>query len=141
MDHWTEEYKAELAEKSKDPTQTCAFPAKALRDVSFLLGYVQDDLQFKGPHFARTIDIIKQVSDEDRSYMSEVNHPVHVIMADGDNILNNAEIKRFYEVVKTPEPLKELAVYDSDHYIMSDGWIYEGVLQRAIAWLEKYVVV
>ena len=103
MDHWTEEYKAELAEKSQDPTQHLAFPAKALRDVSFLLGYVQDPLQFMGPHYARTIDIIKQVSEEDRAYMSEVAHPVYVVMAEGDNILNNTEIKRFYDVVKTPE--------------------------------------
>ena len=72
--------------------------------------------------------------------MSEVNHPVYVVMAEGDNILNNAEIKRFYEVVKTPEPLKQLAVYDSDHYIMSDGWIYEAILEKAIDWLETQVL-
>lgn len=92
-----------------------------------------------GPHYARTIDIIKQVSEEDRAYMSEVAHPVYVVMAEGDNILNNTEIKRFYDVVKTPEPLKELAVYDSDHYIMSDGWLYEEVLAKIIDWLEKQV--
>jgi hypothetical protein len=40
MDHWTEEYKAELAEACKDHTKTIAFPAKPLKDLSFLMGYI-----------------------------------------------------------------------------------------------------
>ncbi|TNV72559.1 hypothetical protein FGO68_gene10162 [Halteria grandinella] len=137
QDHWTEEYKLELAEKSKDPTQTCVFPAKPLKDWSFLLSYIQDDLQFKGPHFATTIDIVKQVSDEDREYFKEITHPVHVTRADGDNILNNSEINRYFETIKTPAELKEIHGWDSDHYILSDGWLYEKVLANQAAFLEK----
>jgi hypothetical protein len=58
-------------------------------------------------------------------------------MADGDNVLNNGEIKHFFETVKTPADKKELAVYDSDHFILSDGWLYEEVAGKAIAWLNK----
>lgn len=136
-DHWTEEYKAELAEKSKDPTLQAPFPAKPLRDWSFLLGYYQDELQFRGPHYARTLDIVKNVSDEDFEYMNHISHPIHITMAEGDNVLDNSEIKKYYEVIKTPAHLKALEVYDSDHFILSDGWLYEEVAARQLKWLDS----
>jgi alpha-beta hydrolase superfamily lysophospholipase len=69
--------------------------------------------------------------------MSEITHPVHITIADGDNVLDNAEIKKFYETVKTPADLKAIEHYDSDHFILSDGWLYEEVAARQIKWLEK----
>jgi len=69
--------------------------------------------------------------------MSEITHPVHITIADGDNVLDNAEIKKFYETVKTPADLKAIEYYDSDHFILSDGWLYEEVAARQIKWLEK----
>lgn len=84
-----------------------------------------------------TIDIVKQVSDEDRAYMQEITHPCHITRADCDNILNNDEINRFYGTIKTPAHLKELIGYDSDHYILSDGWLYEEVLNKQLDWLER----
>ena len=136
MDHWTEEFKATLAEKIKDPSQHSEFPAKPLKDWSFLLPYVQDELQFKGPHYAITISIIKEVSDEDREYMKLIQHPIHLSKADGDNILDNSEIDRFFSVIKTPEDKKVMLSYDSDHYILSDGWLYEEVISKQVEWLE-----
>ena len=97
-----------MAEKSKDPTVHADFPAKPLKDVSFLLGYVMDPLQFKGPHYARTIDLVKDLSPEDHAYFKEVTHPVHITVADCDAILRNDEIIRFYETIATPEGQKEI---------------------------------
>lgn len=136
-DHWTEEYWKELAEKEKNIEETCAFPAKALRDWSFLITYYQDDLQFKGPHYARTINIVHKIGDEDKAYINEIAHPVHITVADGDNVLDNREIKKFFETVKTPEDLKAIEHYDSDHFILSDGWLYEEVADRQCKWLSK----
>lgn len=62
---------------------------------------------------------------------------MHVTRADGDNILNNDEINRYFETIKTPAELKELHGWDSDHYILSDGWLYEKVLENQVAFLEK----
>ena len=136
-DHWTEEFKAELAEKSKDPTQQSPFPAKPLKDWSFLLGYYQDDLQFKGPHYSRTLSIVKHVGDEDFAYMPNIVHPVHVTLAEGDNVLDISEIKKFYETIKTPAHLKGFEGYDSDHFILSDGWLYEEVAAKQLKWLNS----
>lgn len=136
-EHWTEEYRKELEEKKLDPAQTCVFPAKPLKDWSFLLGYIQDDLQFKGPHHATTIDIVKEVSDEDRAHFHDITHPVHVSRADGDNILNNDEINRYFATIKTPEELKEIHGYDSDHYILSDGWLKDEVIASQLAFVDK----
>jgi pimeloyl-ACP methyl ester carboxylesterase len=137
QDHWTEEYRKELAEKKQDHTQTCVFPAKPLKDWSFLIGYVSDELQFKGPHYAVTIDIVKEVSDADREYFNVISHPVHIVRADGDNILNNAEINRYFETIKTPADLKEIHGYDSDHYILSDGWLKDEVIANQLKFVEK----
>lgn len=92
MDHWTEDFKKLLAENKGDPTKESVFPAKPLKDFSFLLGYYMDELQFKGPHFATTIDIVKEISDVDREYFKHITHPVHVTIAEGDNVLDNSEI-------------------------------------------------
>ena len=73
----------------------------------------------------------------DKAFMSEITHPVHITIADGDNVLDNGEIKKFYETVKTPADLKAIEHYDSDHFILSDGWLYEEVAARQIKWLEK----
>lgn len=94
-------------------------------------------MQFKGPHFARTIRIVSRLSDADYAFMADVNHPVHVTMAEGDNVLDNSEIKKFIETVKTPAHLKALEGYDSDHFILSDGWLYEEVASRQLKWLER----
>jgi hypothetical protein len=50
---------------SKDTTSFIDFPAlvKPFGDISFLLDYISDELQFKGPHFARTVKIINKLSD------------------------------------------------------------------------------
>lgn len=137
MDHWTEEFRAELAANCTDPSKHILFPAKPLKDFSFLMGYIADELQFKGPHYAVTLEIIKEVSDVDREYFKEITHPVYITLADGDNILDNSEIKRFYDTIATPAHLKEIKGYDSDHYILSDGWLYEEVIADQIAWLNK----
>lgn len=136
MDHWTEDYKKELAEKKGDPTQQCPFPAKPLKDWSFLIGYYTDELQFKGPHYARTLDIVKQVSEVDFAYMKDITHPVHITLAEGDNVLEISEIKKYFETIKTPADLKAMEPYDSDHFILSDGWLYEEVASKQLKWLE-----
>ncbi len=56
-------------------------------------------------------------------------------MAGGDNVLDNSEIKKFFEIVKTPSHLKALETYDSDHFILSDGWLFEEVAARQLKWL------
>jgi hypothetical protein len=100
MDHWTAEQLKELEDKKGDPTQhMIAFPAKPLKDWSFLIGYYTDDLQFKGPHYARTIDIVKHVSDADFAYMPNITHPVHITLAEGDNVLEISEIKKYFETI------------------------------------------
>ena len=137
QDHWTEEFLAELESKKSDSTQTIAFPAKPLSDVSFLMGYIMDELQFKGPHYAVTLNVIKDIADEDKEYFKHIKHPVHVTLANGDNILRNDETFKFLEAIQTPEDHKELQRYDSDHYILSDGWIYEDVIAKQNAWLDR----
>jgi esterase/lipase len=102
-----------------------------------LITYYQDDLQFKGPHYARTINIVHKIGDEDKAYIKEITHPVHITVADGDNVLDIGEIKKFFETVKTPEDLKDIEHYDSDHFILSDGWLYEEVADRQCKWLSK----
>ena len=68
-DHWTEDYRKELAEKEKNIEETCVFAAKQLRDWSFLISYYSDELQFKGPHYARTINIVQKLGDDDEAYI------------------------------------------------------------------------
>jgi esterase/lipase len=80
---------------------------------------------------------VKNVSEEDFEFMTNIVHPVHVTLADGDNVLDNAEIKKFFEVVKTPSHLKALESYDSDHFILSDGWLYEEVAEKQLKWLNS----
>lgn len=58
-------------------------------------------------------------------------------MAEGDNVLDNSEIKKFFEVVKTPSHLKALDGFDSDHFILSDGWLYEEVAAKQLKWLNS----
>jgi hypothetical protein len=67
--------------------------------------------------------------------MEHIVHPIHVTMAGGDNVLDNSEIKKFFEIVKTPSHLKALETYDSDHFILSDGWLFEEVAARQLKWL------
>lgn len=55
-----------------------------MRDISFLTLYIKDELQFKGPHFARSIDLVKQVGDDDFDYMKSINHPIHLSLANDD---------------------------------------------------------
>ena len=69
--------------------------------------------------------------------MNHITHPIHITLADGDNVLDNSEIKKYFQVAKTPEHLKALEVYDSDHFILSDGWLYEEVAARQLKWLES----
>ena len=81
--------------------------------------------------------IIKDLAPEDLEYMKDIKHPVHVTVADGDNILRNEDIKKFYETIATPADRKEIQHFDSDHYILSDGWLYEDVIEKQLAWLDK----
>lgn len=67
--------------------------------------------------------------------MKDIEHPIHLSKADGDNILDNSEIDRFFSVIKTPADKKVLLSYDSDHYILSDGWLYEEVIGKQVEWL------
>jgi len=67
--------------------------------------------------------------------MPEISHPVYVTIAEGDNVLDNSEIRKFFEIVKTPAHLKAMDGYDSDHFILSDGWLYEEVAAKQIKWL------
>jgi len=69
--------------------------------------------------------------------MTKIVHPVHITMAEGDNVLDNNEIKKFFEAVKTPSHLKALEGYDSDHFILSDGWLYEEVAEKQLKWLNS----
>ena len=49
--------------------------------MSYLVEYMADDLQFSGPHYARSIDIMKEVSEKEYQHMKEIEHPVHLTMA------------------------------------------------------------
>ena len=69
--------------------------------------------------------------------MPKILHPVHITVSDGDNVLDNAEIKKFYDVVKTSSHLKAIESYDSDHFILSDGWLYEEVADKQLKWLNS----
>lgn len=37
-----------------DPMKTIPWPFRPLKDSSFLLNYVKDELQFLGPHYGKT---------------------------------------------------------------------------------------
>lgn len=111
------------------------FPAKPLSDVSFLLGYVMDPLQFKGPHFACTIEILRDLDPKDWEFAKTIKYPVHVSIADGDNILRNESIKELVGSMASQDKVVEH--YDSDHYLLSDGWLYESVVSKQLAWLDK----
>jgi len=69
--------------------------------------------------------------------MPKILHPVHITVSDGDNVLDNSEIKKFYDVVKTSSHLKAIESYDSDHFILSDGWLYEEVADKQLKWLNS----
>lgn len=45
-------------------------------------------------------------------------------------MLDNGEINKFYETVKTTADLKAIEHFDSDHFILSDGWLYEEVNEK-----------
>ena len=77
-----------------------------------------------GPHYARTIDIVRDIAEEDWTYMGEIVHPVHVTLASEDTVLDNSKIRKFFENIKTDPSLKKMDEYVSDHYILSDGWLY-----------------
>jgi hypothetical protein len=81
--------------------------------------------------------IIKDLAPEDHEYIKDVKHPVHVTIADGDNILRNEDIKKYFETISTPADQKEIQHFDSDHYILSDGWLYEDVIAKQLTWLDK----
>jgi hypothetical protein len=69
--------------------------------------------------------------------MKSIKHPVHVTVANDDQVLCCDEIRKFFDTVQTSDELKEKLEYDSDHYILSDGWLYEECISNQIKWLER----
>ena len=51
--------------------------------------------------------------------------------------MDNSVTSEFFEAIKTPESQKELVHYDSDHFILSDGWLYEQVIAKQVAFVDK----
>jgi alpha-beta hydrolase superfamily lysophospholipase len=123
----------------EDPLKTIAWPFKPLKDASFLVGYVQDELQFVGPHYGKTflenIEIPKHIQDN----YPNIKVPVMMAVAGEDSVLNNeVMVKLVKEQISTPEDLRELKVYEGqDHYLLVDGWKYEEVIQDEISFLNR----
>ena len=46
-------------------------------------------------------------------------------------------VKEWFNKIATPRDLKELKLYDTEHYVMSDGLIYEQVIADQIEFLDK----
>ena len=103
MDHWTDDMKKELTTKAQDPSDFIEVTYKPLKDFSFLEEYFSDPLQFNGPHFAKTIDIAKELSEADYTIMKEITHPIHISYAEHDYCLDNSAITDFFEAVSTPD--------------------------------------
>ena len=39
-------------------------------------------------------------------------------------------MREFFNTIQTPQELKEKIEYDSDHYVLSDGWLYQTVINN-----------
>jgi hypothetical protein len=64
---------------------------------------------------------------------------VHVSICNDDQVLDVEEMRKFFATIQTPDHLKEKIEYDSDHYILSDGWLYEECVENQLKWLEKVI--
>lgn len=69
--------------------------------------------------------------------MKDIKFPVHLTLAYEDQVLEIDEMRKFFDTIQTPDHLKEKCEYPGDHYILSDGWLYEEVIGKQIAWLDR----
>ncbi|CDW76358.1 UNKNOWN [Stylonychia lemnae] len=134
--HLDEDFMKMLSEIS-DPLQTIPWPFKPLKDSDFLLGYVKDELQFLGPHYGKTYYENIEIQQHIKDNYKNITVPVQLVMAKGDSVLINDDMVQMMESLSTPEDKKEIKVYEGDHYIMVDGWLYEEIITNQINFLDR----
>lgn len=123
----------------EDHVKPIAWPFKPLKDASFLAGYVQDELQFVGPHLGRTFYENILIPQHIQDNYQNIKVPIMMVIAGEDTVLDNGVMKKLIdEQVSTPEHLKEMRVYEGqDHYLLADGWKYEEVINDEINFLNR----
>ena len=58
-------------------------------------------------------------------------------MADDDEFMDMDQLKQFFSDIGTPEHLKEIQGYNTDHSILNDGSIIDELVAKQIFWLGK----
>ena len=107
-------------------------------DADWLKQYYDDELQYKGEVLAGTfMNVLYDLAEENQNWGPNFKKPVYIVQAWHDKLVSNARIEEFYTKIGTPSDKKDIKMYDTEHYVMSDGWIYEQVIADQVAFLNK----
>ena len=78
---------------------------------------------------------VNKFSWEDLAYYGEITHPVHMTLAEQDDVVDNPEAQRVFDAFTTPKDKKELKSFDAFHCLLSDDGHLEEVVGNQIKWL------
>ena len=78
-----------------------------------------------------------EIAEDNQNWAENFSKPVMIAQGKHDKIVSVARVEEFFNKIKSSDDVKEMKLYDTEHYIMSDGLVYEDVISDQIAWLNK----
>lgn len=104
--------------------------------MEFLADYFDDELQYKGGVSAATlVNSLIDLPQTNLEFAANYSLPIHISIGKDDQVCSLDNIKKFYELISTPEESKQIRDYNAGHYLLSDGHVMEDVVEGELDWL------
>lgn len=68
-------------------------------DLSFFTNFLTEEKVFKGPDYAVSYEVIKEMPDEDKEFFKTISHPIHLSIGTRDGLVCNVESKKLFDAV------------------------------------------
>lgn len=78
-----------------------------------------------------------EIAEDNQKYGERFNVPVFITQGKNDKIVSVKRVEEFFNKIATPADLKEMKLYETEHYVLSDGLIIDEAVQDQIDWLNK----
>jgi esterase/lipase len=79
-----------------------------------------------------------RIADDNSKVAHLINKPFHISYGRNDKVISLERIKDFYEKIETEKEKKEMVEHEAEHYLLSDGWVKDGVVEKQILWLNSF---
>jgi len=113
----------EQVKKAAEANPTTEIVPFTRPEADYLTEFLDDEFYYKKGVQAGSLDAIQKMFEDNFNFAEKISIPLHASTGKHDKLVTAASIKTFID--RTPSTKKVVDEYESDHYLLMDGFFKE----------------